>query len=176
LERHVKMKLSSPIYTPPVLVQLSKHQRVTPELERHQSEGQQVNSTQVNLTYVTFLLKINSADLDLLFFGSFQNMMDLRFRQRWIRKSSFCLADSSTLKMEVTYSSETSVDFQRTTRRYIPEERTLHNHRCENLNNVNVSPYILLHAVCTVGVMLKLHKSLCVLIPHLGSLSSRGSF
>jgi hypothetical protein len=28
--------------------------------------------------------------------------------------------------------SETSVDTQRTTRRYIPEDRTLHNHRCEN--------------------------------------------
>jgi hypothetical protein len=28
---------------------------------------------------------------------------------------------------------ETSVDFQRTTRRYIPEDRTLHKHRCENL-------------------------------------------
>jgi hypothetical protein len=27
--------------------------------------------------------------------------------------------------------SETSVDFQRTTRRYIPEDRTLHNHRCD---------------------------------------------
>jgi hypothetical protein len=26
-----------------------------------------------------------------------------------------------------------SVDFQRTTRRYIPEDRILHNHRCENL-------------------------------------------
>jgi hypothetical protein len=35
--------------------------------------------------------------------------------------------------MEVTYSSETSVDFQRTTRRYIPEDRTLQTHRCENL-------------------------------------------
>jgi hypothetical protein len=30
---------------------------------------------------------------------------------------------------------ETSVDFQRTTRRYIPEDRTLHNHRCENLKS-----------------------------------------
>jgi hypothetical protein len=30
---------------------------------------------------------------------------------------------------------ETSVDFQRTTRRYIPEVRTLHNHRCENLKS-----------------------------------------
>jgi hypothetical protein len=29
------------------------------------------------------------------------------------------------MKMEATYCSETSVDFQRTTRRYIPEDRTL---------------------------------------------------
>jgi hypothetical protein len=32
-----------------------------------------------------------------------------------------CLAYSSTLKMDVTFSSETSVDFQRTTLSYIPE-------------------------------------------------------
>jgi hypothetical protein len=44
-----------------------------------------------------------------------------------------CLAYPSNLKMEATCSSQTSVDFQRTTRRYIPEDRTLHNHRCENL-------------------------------------------
>jgi hypothetical protein len=37
-----------------------------------------------------------------------------------------CLAYSSTLKMEAICSSETSVDFQRTTWRYIPEDRTLH--------------------------------------------------
>jgi hypothetical protein len=36
-----------------------------------------------------------------------------------------CLAYSSTLKMEATCLSETSVDFQRTTRRYIPEDRIL---------------------------------------------------
>jgi hypothetical protein len=36
-----------------------------------------------------------------------------------------CLAYSSTLKMKETCSSETSVDFQQTTRRYIPEDRTL---------------------------------------------------
>jgi hypothetical protein len=45
-----------------------------------------------------------------------------------------CLAYSPNLKMEATCSSETSVDFQRTTRHYIPEERT-HNHRCENLKS-----------------------------------------
>jgi hypothetical protein len=38
-------------------------------------------------------------------------------------------------KMNATCSSETSVDFQRAARRYIPEVRTLHNHRCENLNS-----------------------------------------
>jgi hypothetical protein len=40
--------------------------------------------------------------------------------------SRACLADSSTLKIEATCFSETSVDFQRTTRHYIPEDRTLH--------------------------------------------------
>jgi hypothetical protein len=36
------------------------------------------------------------------------------------------LACYLTLKMEATCSSESSVDFQRTTRRYIPEDKTLH--------------------------------------------------
>jgi hypothetical protein len=34
--------------------------------------------------------------------------------------------------MEATCSSETSVVYQRTTRRYIPEDITLYNHRFEN--------------------------------------------
>jgi hypothetical protein len=38
------------------------------------------------------------------------------------------LAYSSTLKMEETCQTETSVDFQRITRCYIPEDRSLHNH------------------------------------------------
>jgi hypothetical protein len=40
-----------------------------------------------------------------------------------------------TLKIEVIYSSETSVDFQWTTWCYIPEDGTLHNHCCENLKS-----------------------------------------
>jgi hypothetical protein len=41
-----------------------------------------------------------------------------------------------TLKMEATCFCETWVNFQGTTRRYIPEDRrTLHHHRCENLNS-----------------------------------------
>jgi hypothetical protein len=46
-----------------------------------------------------------------------------------------CLAYSSTLKMEITYSSETSISFQRTVRRYIQEDRNIYNHRCENLKS-----------------------------------------
>jgi hypothetical protein len=42
---------------------------------------------------------------------------------------------SSTLKMEAICSSETSVETQRTTRRHILEDDTLHNHHCENLKS-----------------------------------------
>jgi hypothetical protein len=41
----------------------------------------------------------------------------------------------STLNMEAICSSETSVETQQTTRRHIPEDDTLHNHRCENLKS-----------------------------------------
>jgi hypothetical protein len=41
-----------------------------------------------------------------------------------------CLAYSLTLNVEATCSSETSVDFQQATWCYIPQDRTLHNHRC----------------------------------------------
>jgi hypothetical protein len=46
-----------------------------------------------------------------------------------------CSTYLSTLKMEAICSSETSFDFQRTTRRYISEDSILHNHRCENLKS-----------------------------------------
>jgi hypothetical protein len=41
--------------------------------------------------------------------------------------------------MEATCSSETSVDFQRITRCYIRKDRTLHNHRCENLKSYGLN-------------------------------------
>jgi hypothetical protein len=44
----------------------------------------------------------------------------------------------SSLKMEPICSFETSVDFQRTTRRYIPEVSTLHNHCCESFKPHNL--------------------------------------
>jgi hypothetical protein len=46
-----------------------------------------------------------------------------------------CLAYSSTLNIEATCFSETSMEFQTARRRYIPEDRTLYNHLRENLNN-----------------------------------------
>jgi hypothetical protein len=67
----------------------------------------------------------------LLLFGPLTSQPEFRYRMSPRAADNhpmvYPLAYSSTLKMEVTCSSETSVDFQRTTRRYIPEERTLHN-------------------------------------------------
>lgn len=52
--------------------------------------------------------------------------------------------------MDATYSSETSLAFQRTTLRYIPEDKT-RNHRCDNLKILN-SSYVemayIYHYVC----------------------------
>jgi hypothetical protein len=48
-----------------------------------------------------------------------------------------CLYYSSTLKMEAAGFSETSADFYRTTRRYIPKARNLH--RCDNLKSYRVN-------------------------------------
>jgi hypothetical protein len=56
-----------------------------------------------------------------------------------------CLAYSSTLKMEATYSSETLADFQWNTRRYIPGDRILYNRRCENLKSYR--------ACCLLGLL-----------------------
>jgi hypothetical protein len=48
-----------------------------------------------------------------------------------------CFGYSSTLMMEVTSSSETSVVFQQTTWHYIPEDRTFYNRQCANLKSYN---------------------------------------
>jgi hypothetical protein len=46
-------------------------------------------------------------------------------------------ADSKHSKVEAIYSSEMSVDFQQTTRRYISDDTTLHSHLCENLKSTS---------------------------------------
>jgi hypothetical protein len=53
---------------------------------------------------------------------------------RWLcLLAGFAELISSTLKMEVICSCETSVETQRATRRHIPDDDTLHKHLCENL-------------------------------------------
>jgi hypothetical protein len=47
----------------------------------------------------------------------------------------YCVAYSSTLKMEATCSSETSVDYQRTAFCCFPEDITLPNHHSEDLKS-----------------------------------------
>jgi hypothetical protein len=47
----------------------------------------------------------------------------------------YCLVYFSTLKMEAIYLFKMSVDFHRITSHYIPEDRTLHNHGCENFTS-----------------------------------------
>jgi hypothetical protein len=59
-----------------------------------------------------------------------------------------CLAYASILKMEAICFSETSVDFQQTTRRCIPKDITLHNDRCENLSSYRLHAcYLLNHCL-----------------------------
>jgi hypothetical protein len=58
---------------------------------------------------------------------------------------------SSTLKMEAISSPETLVETQRNTRRHIPEDDTLQNHRCENLKSyeVRIVSYVLMYQFLT---------------------------
>jgi hypothetical protein len=55
-----------------------------------------------------------------------------------------CLANFSTLNIEGTCSSETPDQFQRTALRYIPEDRTRHSHRRENLKSYILMPNLLI--------------------------------
>jgi hypothetical protein len=59
-----------------------------------------------------------------------------------------CSAYSVTLKIEAVYSSETSVDCQQTTRRYIPEDSRLYNLRCENLKSCKYENTFLMLVAC----------------------------
>jgi hypothetical protein len=51
-----------------------------------------------------------------------------------------CLFYFCTLKMEATCFSGTLVEWKQTKRRYIPEDRTPHNHCCENFKSYNITP------------------------------------
>jgi hypothetical protein len=51
------------------------------------------------------------------------------------------------LKIEAICSSEMSVDFQRITRCYIPEDRTIYNYLCGNLNTYKLTFIRNLHVI-----------------------------
>jgi hypothetical protein len=63
-----------------------------------------------------------------------RNQRESTWKAEFFRLVS-CFADSTTLKMEAKCSSEMSSDFRWTTFRCIPEDRTFHNHSCENLRS-----------------------------------------
>jgi hypothetical protein len=69
------------------------------------------------------------------------------------------------LMMEATCSSERSADFQRTARRYVPENRALNNHRCEDLESY-IYPMFLLCFFCTYVTPHKCSSVKTLLIRH----------
>jgi hypothetical protein len=86
-----------------------------------------------------------------------------------------CVAYSSTRNMEGASSSEISIDFQRTTRRYIPEDRALQNHRCKNLRsykmcNLAYNFYCLQWFRCLLcrNVKIKIYKAIMLSVVCMG--------
>jgi hypothetical protein len=68
-----------------------------------------------------------------------RNQYEAGINQKFAVLATCFMLVSSPMKVEARCSSEASVYFQRTICRYIPEDRTLHNHRCENLKSyVNI--------------------------------------
>jgi hypothetical protein len=72
----------------------------------------------------------------------------------WKTKSPPFSEYSLSLKMEVTCSPEISVDIHWTTRHYIPKDRTLHSHCCENLKS-NISMIFLLLEVTETDLWMR---------------------
>jgi hypothetical protein len=70
------------------------------------------------------------------------------------------LVYSSALKMGVTSSSKTSINFHRTTRRYIPEDRTL-------------LTYLVFESLLQFVLMKTILESTCITFVHLGGSSGQ---
>jgi hypothetical protein len=96
----------------------------------------------------------------------------LHFRGQGV-SSAYCLLHAVFFlgllfdsEMEVTYCSEMSVDFHRIKRRYTPEDRILHIHRCDNLKSNMVT---ILYIVQTkyFGHWICFHRDVAEFIPHI---------
>jgi hypothetical protein len=68
------------------------------------------------------------------------------------------------MKMEIIYSSERLIDFQQTTQRYIPEDRTLHNHCCEKLGFYRVIIIIILLLFNKIIIIIIINLYVCFLL------------
>jgi hypothetical protein len=79
--------------------------------------------------------------LNLLSFGSLSTAFTM------VSRSAY----SAALKMETIYFSKMSIDFQRTTQRYVPEDSILYNHRCENLKSCLLKFIFLRFRICRSG-------------------------
>jgi hypothetical protein len=100
-----------------------------------------------NFTFAYFLICDNFSSTKSSIFWDITHCSPLKVNRRFGGTYRLCLSPAftlvscstycSTLKMEAMCSSETSADFQRTTRHYIPEYNcsTLHNLSCENLKS-----------------------------------------
>jgi hypothetical protein len=78
--------------------------------------------------------------------------LHLQGRRNNLARTSKQAGGKQTLKMEAICSSETLVNTQRTTRHYIPEDCTLHNHRCENLKSYTVREHIFLYSLPKIHI------------------------
>jgi hypothetical protein len=108
-----------------------------------------VNTWQINSTIFCDITLCSPLSVNRRFGGTYRLHLQVRKKKlskkpAWKKPCSACHLLSrwflaqfifSILKMEAICSSDTSVGTQRTTRRYIPEDSTLHNHRCENLKS-----------------------------------------
>jgi hypothetical protein len=107
------------------------------------TSSNKITWTKLHMKYIIFwnMTPCSPMSVNRRFGGTYR--LHLQGRRNKFSKIPACLLIfakliSSTLKMEAICYSVTSVDTQRTTRRYIPEDDTLHNHPCENLKSYMV--------------------------------------
>jgi hypothetical protein len=83
---------------------------------------------------IMYKSRITSEEFYLLRYNAMQSVVNYFYLISVIH-ASFFLGVFFDPEMKATCSNETFVDFQRITRRHIPEYRILHNHCCENLKS-----------------------------------------
>jgi hypothetical protein len=83
-------------------------------------------------------------------FGGTRRLYFQDGRIRQARNKYERIWQAKALKMETIFSSETPAEFQQTTRRYIPEGKTFHDHNYEDFKSCIVHYFFILSSVCVV--------------------------